>query len=887
MGNIAVLDAGGGVVITRNQFDLDRRTLSFLPTGAGYSYQLGDPSYDADAAAAGATLTLADDDTRAVPLPFAFPFFGAAYQQIFVNSDGNLTFSSGDSASTDRSLGRMAGGGPRLGPLFTDLDPSRAGSAGGVRVLAEDARFVVSWDHVPEYSDFSTGLRQTFQVRLYPDGRIEYAYNGISASTAVVGIAPGALRGPNNVLSFLTDPSGIYTSLVAERFSDTVDIDIEAAAQKFYQTHDDAYDYLVFYNNMGIPAGPSAVSWESTVRNHRSGYGDAQVEVGAEFGSHRRLQAVLDMGSLSQFPADPKGRVPLRASTGDTPVTILAHETGHLFLAYASIRDPNNPAARPMLGFQLAHWIFNFNSDASLLEGNRIRDGGAGTTPEFTTVGTVEGYSRLDQYLMGFIPPEQVEPGYPFGVYLVTGVPSFFGTRLPQVGITFDGSRRDVHIGELIQAEGRRTPDSTVAQRHFRFALVLITAAGTAPAASDLAQLETYRTAFEPFYQQATGNHAFADTSLRRSVQLSAAPATGVIAGRGATVTVSLDTPPAAPLTLTLGTQNGVASVPAAVTIAAGASTASFPISPLRAGVEDLSATPADSRYETAYARIQVSPTAALHIETVSGDGQSVAGAGPLPQPVVVRVSDINRLPYAGVRVQAAASAGGAVTPDVAVTNASGQASFQWTPGSASGPQLRVTVEGAADVAAAVVSATGSQVKAAAVLNAASLAVAAAPGMLASIYGENLGGTDATVALGDRVLAVTGGDDSRLDFYIPTDVPLGAMNLVITNKLGASAPVPVNVTAVAPGIYPDGLDQPVSVGDDLTIYGTGLGAHPEEALVVIGGITVNPTYSGPAAGLLGIDQVIAQAPDGLASGPQILYVTIQDVQSNQVQIGVE
>src|ERR1044072_183824 len=34
IGNIAVLDASGGVVITRNQFDLDHRTLTFLPTSA-------------------------------------------------------------------------------------------------------------------------------------------------------------------------------------------------------------------------------------------------------------------------------------------------------------------------------------------------------------------------------------------------------------------------------------------------------------------------------------------------------------------------------------------------------------------------------------------------------------------------------------------------------------------------------------------------------------------------------------------------------------------------------------------------------------------------------------------------------------------------------------
>jgi putrescine transport system permease protein len=31
-------------------------------------------------------------------------------------------------------------------------------------------------------------------------------------------------------------------------------------------------------------------------------------------------------------------------------LTVLGHEAGHLFLAFASVRDPRNPNARPMLG---------------------------------------------------------------------------------------------------------------------------------------------------------------------------------------------------------------------------------------------------------------------------------------------------------------------------------------------------------------------------------------------------------------------------------------------------------------------------------------------------------------------------------------------------------
>ena len=124
-----------------------------------------------------------------------------------------------------------------------------------------------------------------------------------------------------------------------------------------------------------------------------------------------------------------------------------------------------------MLGAQAAHWAFTFNSEASLLEGNRIRDNGVGASPRFTTIGTVEGYAPLDQYLMGFRAPDEVPPTF----YVAN---SGIFTRLPQVGVEFSGERRDIRIEEVIASEGRRTPDSTVAQRQFRFALILIVRAG-------------------------------------------------------------------------------------------------------------------------------------------------------------------------------------------------------------------------------------------------------------------------------------------------------------------------------------------------------------------------------------------------------------------------
>ena len=48
------------------------------------------------------------------------------------------------------------------------------------------------------------------------------------------------------------------------------------------------------------------------------------------------------------------------------------------------------------------------------------------------------------------------------------------------------------------------------------------------------------------------------------------------------------------------------------------------------------------------------------------------------PRQVIVRVSDVNDLPYPGVRVEASAGGGGSVTPSVGVADASGQVTFSW-----------------------------------------------------------------------------------------------------------------------------------------------------------------------------------------------------------------
>jgi uncharacterized protein (TIGR03437 family) len=771
----------------------------------------------------------------------------------------------------------------------------------------------------PEYQEFGTGVRQTFQIRLFPEGRIEFAYAGIDTREAVVGISPGGLKGSSSIVSFATGASGEYTSTIAERFTGALEIDVTTAAQKFYETHEDAYDYLVFYNNLGIGAGTSAVAWESTVRNGRTGYGDALIDIGAGYGSASRLQAVINMGPLSQYPEDPNGILSKRSAARDTPLTVLAHEAGHLFLAFASIRDPNDPTARPMLD-QQGHWNFGFNSEASLMEGNRIEDRGPGVSPRFRTVATVEGYSPLDQYLMGLRAPEEVPPTFLARTW------TFW--RMPQAGVEFDGERRDITVQDLILSEGRRTPDHTVSQRRFRFAVIFVVAEGTEPEPSELATVDRYRTEFEQFFAKVTGNRATADTSLRKSLRLSLFPAAGIAQGQRSQAILSVERPVDADLSIALAAPAGNVTVPGAVRIPAGETRAAFELTGLRAGVEEIRAEPLDPAFDIAVAKVQVNPSSALRLAVVSGDRQTIVAGAPLAEPVVIRVSDENNLPYPGLTLIVSASDGSVVSPVSPITDSDGQATLRWTPGSGSSAQLFVTVAGVSTSPNAFVTASRpGTVTVSSVLNAASFEDSLAPGAIASLYGSNLstGGAAAAsrpwptelrgvrVLLGGRPLQVLYISDRQVNFLLPSDLPEGTADLVVSTSLASSAPFRVAIRPSAPGIFFDSATghgailnagtalttfvRPARPGGTIEVYCTGLGAvqepqpdiretimHPEAS---IDGARADVLYSGLAPGYLGLYQVNIQLPADLTPGVRNLSLLVGGARSNAVRLAVQ
>lgn len=908
-GNIAILDDTAGVVARRNPFNLDKRTVRFIPSSdvLRYRYEVAGDTYDSSAALAGSVLNgIGDDDTREVPLPFPFPFFGQRYTSVFINSDGNVSFGKGDKSITDRSLGRFTAGVPRIGALFEDLDPTRAPI--GITVSSAGDRFVVSWVQVPEYSDAGTGRLQTFQLRLAADGLIEVAWSAVTSQSAVIGISRGFLRGSTAVVSFLNTPADEYDSTIAERFTSVEEVDTYAAAQRFFMNHEDSYDYLVFFNSLNIEASSGAVALETTVRSRGAGFGDVPFDTGADAGSPRRLQALLNMGPLRNYPADPNGRVPLRLSTGDTPLTVLGHEAGHLFLALASVRDPAAPNGTPMLNSTGVHWALTYNSDASLLEGHRIQDNGPGAVPRFLTVATVEGFSPLDQYLMGLRAPSDVPDTF-YVANAGRGVPA----QLPVVGASWNGDRRDVNINQLISAIGRRVPDHTVAQNRFRFAFVLITSAGQEPSPEDLQRLEVYRSSFEAFYSRATSGLATADATLKRAITVSTWPAAGVLTGRRAPATISLGVPPATPLTILLRSVNGAVGVPASITIPAGATSASFEYTGARIGTDTLIVEPVDPQYETVFSRVAVRESSDQIVTVVAGNNQVARAATVLPEPVRIRVTDVNDIPYPGVPVTVAVTGGGSVDRTAALTDVEGIATFRWTPGSEPVQELRVTPGAAGTVVTAL---TRPSVSANGFVSAASFAPGLTPGGIATIFGSSLGGSAVEVLVNGAPAPVFFSNGRQVNFLVPATTQAGTAEVVIRTPAGTSEPFRVPVQLFQPGIFFDSATgygailiggtglltqvRPATAAETLEIYATGLGpvsstsglqptdGQPTEVqpLVTIGGVAAEVIYSGLAPNFPGLYQVNARVPAGLAAGPQALSITASGQRSNEVRVAV-
>ena len=408
-------------------------------------------------------------------------------------------FEEGDSASTARGVSRLLSGPPRVALFLADLDPSVGGTV--YSQSGADAA-TVTWCDVPGFESQST---TTVQVSLLSTGAIEMTFDPeVGLGEAIVGLSPGRTTGFESVdLSAAAGAAG-GAAAVGERFALRGELDTVAVARKFLQTHPDAYDQVVIWTDQ--PVLFDAFAYEITIGNRIQGIGQAIYDIPADFGSDT-LTSIVVMGWLGKYSDDPEKKV----NRENTTLSLLGHETGHRWLAFLDFSDHDRERSSALLGRQQAHWSFFVDSDASVMEGNDIEDLGGGA---FRTVAAVEGYSALDQYAMGLRHDYEV-PAFFYVEAPTNAMPPARSAGSPQVGVTFNGTRREVLMADIIEVEGPRVPSADESPRVHRQAFVYVVRSGREANPDHLAKLDAIRRQWEPFFAAATDERMRVETRLR------------------------------------------------------------------------------------------------------------------------------------------------------------------------------------------------------------------------------------------------------------------------------------------------------------------------------------------------------------------------------------
>jgi hypothetical protein len=500
VGEIAVIQDGGDIILPANAFDLGGIGLTFVPNAAGgFDVRRGDATFQSDL---GTRLTLGDDEASSTASSFAIPFYGTQHASAYVNSDGNLTFGESDTASTERDVSRFLSGPPRIAVAFADLDPS---AGGAVFVNAKSDTYTVTWCGVPGFED---PVKVTAQAVIARDGKIDIKVaSATTRKDAIVGLSPGetSVYKPVDLTASASGDVAGGAGAVGERFASSDDVDLVALAKRFYETHADSYDQLMVWTDRKLIT--DAFAYEVTVANDIRGLGIDIYDSSRTFGSAGRLRSMVMMDSVAKYPANPQEVFLGENST----VSVIGQEAGHRWLAFLEFRDAGGKRSSAILGRDLAHWSFFADSDGSVMEGNDIEDLGGGS---FRTVGAVSRFSALDQYAMGLRDAADV-PKF-FYVENPTNIqPTQKADSAPKIGVTFSGTRRDVLMQDIVAVMGQRQPAAAPSPRVHTQAFIHLVSAGKETDAASVAKLDWIRREWEAFFLKATDGRMRVETRLK------------------------------------------------------------------------------------------------------------------------------------------------------------------------------------------------------------------------------------------------------------------------------------------------------------------------------------------------------------------------------------
>ena len=140
-----------------------------------------------DITADSTVLSLGDDDVQRIALPFDFRFYGTTYDDLWVSSNGFVSFASGHTIVANICLPHTNVPNNAIYAFWDDLRPADGGGGGTIYAKQVDSEtFVIEWHEVSHYGSSD---HETFEIILKQDNTILLQYQSLSnVSSATVGV---------------------------------------------------------------------------------------------------------------------------------------------------------------------------------------------------------------------------------------------------------------------------------------------------------------------------------------------------------------------------------------------------------------------------------------------------------------------------------------------------------------------------------------------------------------------------------------------------------------------------------------------------------------------------------------------------------------------------
>jgi len=529
-GTVIVLELDSGAVADQNLFDLDHRTIRFTPSGAGFQVENRPLAWDTARGPAlqGNTVRLTG---------FSFPFSGQRWTEMQVQTIGLITF---DGGYANLGLGRFVHL-LHVGPDIVNRIPLIAAflkqRMNGTRYANElEDRLIVTWDlSEPVGGQQDVTFNRTphlFQAVLHRDGRIDLSYETITARDAVVGVytvpAGGAPPTQSTDLSTAA-PSDPPRPVIFEAFHHRGLPGPENLACTVIQALGDSFDFMVWYSDFRVDDQEAGTRSVGDIGQSVSGLGP-RMDIGrrlADFCSQGRLQVTWYQPVWTGAVQAQERHPDRRYTNYNMAVAQIGHELGHRWSTRTraivngdtiELRGPHDP-----WGLSGAtHWPRGVSTpvpfpysrpvEGSIMGGANWKDNGDGTFTLLAngTMNPASGFSYLELYLMGFLPP--------------SAVPDFLVLRSARnVGRTPDGNSIaaaetvPVTIQDVIAHDGPRLPSFEDSPKALTTAIVAVTLHGRRPSAAMLNQLEGIGAAWIDYWSRVTGGVSTMTTKPERS----------------------------------------------------------------------------------------------------------------------------------------------------------------------------------------------------------------------------------------------------------------------------------------------------------------------------------------------------------------------------------